>query len=87
MKNVNDEPTEEDKAAHTALRKSLIPDNCLSAKVSTTSGPNLKEINGTVYVGSYGSSGATETSSSKGDQRVLWVKIDEKLYPSGGYLT
>ncbi|KAI9722195.1 MAG: hypothetical protein M1828_004878 [Chrysothrix sp. TS-e1954] len=58
--------------AHTSLRNSLLPDNTLSAKFSTTSGPDLKEVNGTVFVGSHGAA----------EQRVLWVKIQETLYPS-----
>lgn len=56
-----------------SVRKALLPDNALSAKFNTTVGPQLKEVNGTVYVGSHGSH----------DQRVLWVKIGETLYPSG----
>lgn len=58
--------------ARTALRNSLLPDNALSAKFTTTSGPNLKEIHGTVYVGGH----------EAGDQRVLWFSIDDKLYPT-----
>ncbi|KAB8339265.1 hypothetical protein FH972_022198 [Carpinus fangiana] len=67
----------EDDAAATvsrsALRNAILPDNALSAKFETTHGPELKKINGTVYVGSHG----------KGEQRVLWIKIEETLYPSG----
>lgn len=59
--------------AHTALRNFLLPDNALSAKFVTTHGPQLKQVTGTVFVGSHGS----------GEQRVLWVKIEERLYPSG----
>lgn len=60
-------------AAHTALRNSLLPDNALSAKFTTTHGPNLKEVAGTVYVGSH--EGA--------EQRVLWFSIEDRLYPTG----
>lgn len=60
-------------ANHTALRNSLLPDNALSAKFTTTHGPDLKEIAGTVYIGSH--DGA--------EQRVLWVSVHERLYPTG----
>jgi len=61
-------------AAHTKLRNSLLPDNALSAKFTTTSGPELRVIAGTVYVGSH---------QGSGEQRVLWVKIEERIYPTG----
>lgn len=71
-----DDETPEGKAAaveaRTALRNSLLPDSALSAKFSTTSGPNLKEVHGTVYVGGH----------EAGDQRVLWFSIEDKLYPT-----
>lgn len=60
-------------AAHASLRKALLPDNALSAKFTTTTGPDLKEVAGTVYVGSH----------TGNDQRVLWVKIEEVVYPTG----
>ena len=63
-------------AAHTALRNSLLPDNDLSAKFTTTSGPSLKEVSGTVYVGGHVS----------GEQRVLWFSLDGQLYPTGIHL-
>ncbi|KAL9088097.1 MAG: hypothetical protein Q9159_003295 [Coniocarpon cinnabarinum] len=68
-----EEPSPDPTSAHSSLRKSLLPDNSLSAKFSTTSGPQLKEVTGVVYVGSHGAS----------EQRVLWIKIGEVLYPSG----
>lgn len=61
-------------AAHTALRNSILPDNSLSARFSTTTGPDLKEVFGTVYIGSRGKSN---------DQRVLWFEIFDRMYPSG----
>lgn len=72
----SDDDAVEDKTAateaRTALRNSLLPDNALSAKFTTTSGPNLKEVFGTVYVGSHDGS----------EQRVLWFSIEDKLYPT-----
>ena len=63
-------------SALTLLRKSLLPENALSAKFATTFGPHLKELNGMVYVGSHDS----------GEQRVLWVRMNDKLYPTGPFL-
>lgn len=63
-------------AAHTKLRNALLPDNALSAKFTTTTGPDLRVVSGTVYVGAH---------PNTSEQRVLWVKIDERLYPTGAY--
>lgn len=68
--------TPEDKAAATAetsnLRNALLPDNVQSARFTTTHGPDLKQVSGTVYVGTH-----------PGDeQRVLWFKIEDTLYPT-----
>ena len=76
-----DDANTEEKAAATAerssLRNSLLPDNSQSARFTTTHGPNLKKISGTVYVGTH-----------LGDeQRVLWVNIEDKMFPTGGTLT
>jgi translation initiation factor 2D len=69
----------EDKSASTAgltaLRKSLLPENALSARFTTTAGPDLKQVSGTVYVGSHEGTGDV--------QRILWVKVDDKMYPTG----
>ena len=69
--------TAEEKATatteQTSLRNSLLPDNIQSARFTTTHGPDLKQVSGTVYVGSHPGE----------DQRVLWFKIDEQMYPSG----
>jgi translation initiation factor 2D len=68
--------TDEEKAAAaaetTSLRNSLLPDNALSARFTTTHGPDLKLVSGTVYVGSHNGE----------EQRVLWVKINERMYPT-----
>lgn len=69
----------EDKAASTAgliaLRKSLLPENALSARFTTTAGPDLKHVSGTVYVGSHEGTGS--------EQKILWVKVGEKMFPTG----
>ncbi|KAF2491644.1 RNA binding protein-like protein Ligatin/Tma64 [Lophium mytilinum] len=66
----------EDKAASvaalTALRRSLLPENAQSARFTTTAGPDLKQVSGTVYVGAHDGE----------EQRILWVKVEEKLYPT-----
>ncbi|KAF2397175.1 hypothetical protein EJ06DRAFT_544744 [Trichodelitschia bisporula] len=59
-------------AAHSALRNSLLPDNTLSARFTTTHGPDLKQISGTVYVGAHAGD----------DQRVLWIKFEDRMYPT-----
>ncbi|KAL4915106.1 hypothetical protein BDW62DRAFT_203962 [Aspergillus aurantiobrunneus] len=62
----------------TSIRNALLPENCLSARFATTAGPDLREVQGTVYVGTHGDS----------DERVLWFKIDQgpgadkRLYPT-----
>ena len=62
-------------AGLTALRKSLLPENALSARFTTTAGPDLKQVSGTLYVGSHEGTG--------GDQRVLWAKVGDTMYPTG----
>jgi translation initiation factor 2D len=62
----------------TSLRNALLPENCLSARFTTTAGPDLREVQGTVYVGTH----------SDGEERVLWFRIDQgpgadkRLYPT-----
>ncbi|KAF4313667.1 RNA binding protein ligatin tma64 [Botryosphaeria dothidea] len=66
----------EDKAAATTgltnLRNALLPDNSLSARFTTTSGPNAKKVSGTVYAGAHPGE----------DLRILWVKLEEKMHPT-----
>lgn len=62
-------------AGLTAVRRSLLPENAMSARFTTTAGPDLKQVSGTVYVGSHEGTG--------GDQRILWVKVGEQMYPTG----
>ncbi|KAL8956796.1 MAG: hypothetical protein Q9193_005775, partial [Seirophora villosa] len=55
-----------------AIRNSLLPENSLSARFTTTAGKDLKQVSGTVYVGAH-----------PGDeQRVLWIKFEERLIPT-----
>ena len=74
---VTDNAIAEDKGAataeHSALRNSLLPDNAQSARFTTTNGPDLKKVSGMVYVGAHPGE----------EQRILWVNIDEKLFPTG----
>ncbi|KAL2865347.1 putative RNA binding protein Ligatin/Tma64 [Aspergillus lucknowensis] len=62
----------------TSIRNALLPENCLSARFATTAGPDLREVQGTVYVG----------TQSDGEERVLWFRIDQgpgadkRLYPT-----
>ena len=71
-----DDTKTEDKAAATseltALRNSLLPDGVQTARFTTTHGPDLKQVSGTVYVG-----------FQPGDEpRVLWFKIEDRMYPT-----
>lgn len=52
-----------------------MPENALSARFSTTAGPDLKQVSGTVYAGTHPGE----------DQRILWLKIEERLIPTGGF--
>jgi translation initiation factor 2D len=68
--------TPEEKAAATAhlsaLRNSLLPENAVSARFTTTHGPDLKLFSGTVYAGSHPGE----------EQRILWVKMNDRLVPT-----
>ena len=55
-----------------ALRNSLLPEGLQSARFTTTAGPDLKQVSGTVYVGSHPGE----------EQRVLWIKINDRFVPS-----
>ncbi|KAL4809384.1 filamentous baseplate protein Ligatin [Aspergillus unguis] len=62
----------------TSIRNALLPENCLSARFTTTAGPDLREVQGTVYVGTHNDT----------EERVLWFRIDQgpgfdkRLYPT-----
>ena len=58
-----------------ATRNALLPDNCLSARFTTTAGPNLSPVSGTMYVGAHPGE----------EQRVLWLKIEDRIVPTGGF--
>jgi translation initiation factor 2D len=56
-----------------ALRNSLLPDSSQTARFTTTAGPDLKTVSGTVYVGAHPGK----------EQRILWVRIEERMFPTG----
>lgn len=58
------------------VRNSLLPEGSLSARFTTTTGPKLDQVSGTVYVGTHHGQ----------EQRMLWIKIEEKLLPTGWLL-
>lgn len=60
--------------ALTALRQSLLPDNTLCARFTTTTGPEARLVSGTLYVGSH--------DGTAGEQRVLWTKVADVMYPT-----
>ncbi|KAF9882830.1 hypothetical protein FE257_005103 [Aspergillus nanangensis] len=79
------QPTGDDSAPNTtttpnltSIRNSLLPENSLSARFTTTAGPQLREVQGTVYVGTH----------PGGDERILWFKLehgpgaDGRIYPT-----
>ncbi|KAJ5358979.1 uncharacterized protein N7496_011392 [Penicillium cataractarum] len=61
-----------------SIRNTLLPENALTARFTTTAGPDLREVQGIVYVGTH----------PDGDERVLWFKVehgpgsDKRLYPT-----
>lgn len=64
-----------------ALRNSLLPENCLSAKFTTTAGPDLATVTGSIYVGVHPSEDGV-----RAEQRPLWVKTgDDEMFPTGNY--
>ncbi|KAK7514837.1 uncharacterized protein IWZ02DRAFT_172398 [Phyllosticta citriasiana] len=68
----SDSADTEDKTGLTTLRNSLLPDGSLSARFATTAGPDAKKVSGTIYVGAHPNQ----------DLRVLWVKLEERVYPT-----
>lgn len=62
----------------TTVRNSILPENSLSGRFTTTTGPDLREVQGTVYVGTHAES----------EERILWFKFehgpgaDQRLYPT-----
>ncbi|EPS40105.1 hypothetical protein H072_6061 [Dactylellina haptotyla CBS 200.50] len=64
--------------AVTALRNILLPESTVSAKFTTTLGPDLHPVNGIIYSGTYPESSILVD----GKTRPLWVKSDEGWFPS-----
>jgi translation initiation factor 2D len=64
--------TQDDKAETTALRNALLPEGVQTARFTTTHGPDLNQVSGTVYVGAHPGD----------DPRALWFKIEDRLYPT-----
>jgi translation initiation factor 2D len=58
----------------TSIRTSLIPEQCLSARFTTHSGPNAVLVSGTIYVGAHPGQ----------EERILWLQYgkDARLYPT-----
>ena len=59
-----------------SLRNSILPDGSSRAKFTTTHGPDLAPVNGTIYLGSHG---------SDEEDRPLWVKTERhspELFPT-----
>jgi translation initiation factor 2D len=61
-----------------SIRNALLPENALTARFTTTAGPDLREVQGIVYVGAHPGE----------EERVLWFKVehgpgyDKRLYPT-----
>ncbi|KAI4275816.1 MAG: hypothetical protein LQ337_002917 [Flavoplaca oasis] len=55
-----------------AIRNALLPDNSQSARFTTTAGKDLKQVSGTIYIGKHPAQ----------PQRVLWIKLEDKLLPT-----
>ncbi|KAF3924130.1 Ligatin [Arthrobotrys entomopaga] len=62
----------------TALRNTLLPESTVSAKFTTTLGPDLHPVNGIIYSGTHPNSSII----TDGKTRPLWVKTDECWFPS-----
>lgn len=67
-----DDGNRDDKTETTALRNALLPEGVQTARFTTTHGPDLKQVSGTVYVG----------AQSGDEARVLWFKIEDRMYPT-----
>ena len=71
LKTGNDEA--ESQAELAAIRNSLLPESSLTAKFTTTAGPDLKTVSGTIYVGAHPGE----------EQRILCAKVDDRMFPTG----
>jgi hypothetical protein len=77
-----DDASAEDKAAAAAaltdLRNALLPESAMAARFSTTVGAEARTVGGSVYAAAL---------APGGEVRVLWVKVDERMYPTGRFGT
>ncbi|KAL8848311.1 MAG: hypothetical protein Q9221_006665 [Calogaya cf. arnoldii] len=74
-KEVSDQPeTSQDTATIGvgAVRNALLPDNSQSARFTTTTGKDLKQVSGTLYIGKHPGQ----------PHRVLWIKLEDRLLPT-----
>ncbi|KAF3491927.1 uncharacterized protein GIQ15_01444 [Arthroderma uncinatum] len=61
-----------------SIRNSLLPENTLAGRFTTTAGPDLQLVHGTLYVGTH----------PDGEERVLWVRLEQgpgtdgRIYPT-----
>ncbi|EGD93908.1 RNA binding protein Ligatin/Tma64 [Trichophyton tonsurans CBS 112818] len=61
-----------------SIRNSLLPENTLAGRFSTTVGPDLQLVHGTLYVGTH----------PDGEERVLWIRLEQgpgtdgRIYPT-----
>ncbi|CRG89742.1 Endoglucanase-4 [Talaromyces islandicus] len=78
--NNDDTPAKETASNLTTIRNAILPENSLSARFTTTAGPDLREVQGTVYVGSH--------PEFAGEERILWFKLEQgpgadgRIYPT-----
>lgn len=75
LKEATDQPETGQEIATTgvgAIRNALLPDNTQSARFTTTAGKDLKQVSGTLYVGKHPGQ----------PQRVLWIKLEDRLLPT-----
>ncbi|KAJ5561832.1 Translation initiation factor SUI1 [Penicillium sp. DV-2018c] len=76
--NTSEADTSAPTSSLTEIRNSLLPENTQTARFTTTAGPDLRELQGIVFVGTH----------PDGDERVLWFKLehgpgaDRRLYPT-----
>ncbi|EEP78764.1 conserved hypothetical protein [Uncinocarpus reesii 1704] len=60
------------------IRNALLPENTQSGRFTTTVGPDLQPVQGTIYVGTH----------PEGEERVLWVRLEQgpgtdgRIYPT-----
>ncbi|KAK2750364.1 hypothetical protein FQN57_003844 [Myotisia sp. PD_48] len=61
-----------------SIRNALLPDNTQAGRFTTTAGPDLQPVQGTIYVGSH----------EGREDRILWIRLEQgpgtdgRIYPS-----